>query len=96
MGLAKTITLTCRTISSDRCIDSIPNTLQVDAVYLIGAISNAIQQASMAVNACSVFDNWTHRSRTRRRGNVNGVADRVRAEMYRNIGLFDLLTPVVF
>jgi len=27
---------------------------------------------------------------------VNGVADRVRAEMYRNIGLSDLLTPVVF
>jgi hypothetical protein len=26
---------------------------------------------------------------------VNGVADRVRAEMYRNIGLSDLLTPVV-
>ena len=27
---------------------------------------------------------------------VNGVADRVRAEMYRNIGLSDLLTPAVF
>jgi hypothetical protein len=27
---------------------------------------------------------------------VNGVADRVRAEMYRNIGLSDLLTPIVF
>jgi NAD(P)-dependent dehydrogenase (short-subunit alcohol dehydrogenase family) len=27
---------------------------------------------------------------------VNGVADRVRAEMYRNIGLSDLLTPVIF
>jgi hypothetical protein len=26
---------------------------------------------------------------------VNGVADRVRAEMYRNIGLSDLLTPVI-
>ena len=26
---------------------------------------------------------------------VNGVADRVRTEMYRNIGLSDLLTPVV-
>ena len=26
---------------------------------------------------------------------VNGVADRVRAEMYRNIGLSDLLTPVL-
>ena len=25
---------------------------------------------------------------------VNGVADRVRTEMYRNIGLSDLLTPV--
>ena len=27
---------------------------------------------------------------------VNGVADRVRAEMYRNISLADLLTPVAF
>jgi NAD(P)-dependent dehydrogenase (short-subunit alcohol dehydrogenase family) len=27
---------------------------------------------------------------------VNGVADRVRTEMYRNIGLSDLLTPAVF
>ncbi len=27
---------------------------------------------------------------------VNGVADRVRAEMYRNIGLADLLRPVVY
>src|SRR6202453_1399503 len=27
---------------------------------------------------------------------VNGVADRVRAEMYRNIGLSDLLAPVAF
>jgi NAD(P)-dependent dehydrogenase (short-subunit alcohol dehydrogenase family) len=27
---------------------------------------------------------------------VNGMADRVRAEMYRNIGLSDLLTPVLF
>jgi NAD(P)-dependent dehydrogenase (short-subunit alcohol dehydrogenase family) len=27
---------------------------------------------------------------------VNGVADRVRAEMYHNIGLSDLLTPVAF
>ena len=27
---------------------------------------------------------------------VNGVADRVRTEMYRNIGLSDLLTPVAF
>jgi hypothetical protein len=27
---------------------------------------------------------------------VNGVADRVRAEMYRNIGLPDLLAPVAF
>jgi hypothetical protein len=26
---------------------------------------------------------------------VNGVADRVRVEMYRNIGLADLLTPAV-
>jgi hypothetical protein len=26
---------------------------------------------------------------------VNGVADRVRAEMYRNIGLSDLLTPII-
>jgi len=26
---------------------------------------------------------------------VNGVADRVRTEMYRNIGLSDLLTPVI-
>jgi len=26
---------------------------------------------------------------------VNGVADRVRAEMYHNIGLADLLTPVI-
>jgi len=26
---------------------------------------------------------------------VNGVADRVRTEMYRNIGLSDLLTPVM-
>jgi hypothetical protein len=25
---------------------------------------------------------------------VNGVADRVRTEMYRNIGLSDLLAPV--
>jgi hypothetical protein len=25
---------------------------------------------------------------------VNGVADRVRSEMYRNIGLSDLLSPV--
>jgi hypothetical protein len=27
---------------------------------------------------------------------VNGVADRVRTEMYRNIGLSDLLTPVIY
>jgi hypothetical protein len=27
---------------------------------------------------------------------VNGVADRVRSEMYRNIGLSDLLAPVAF
>jgi hypothetical protein len=27
---------------------------------------------------------------------VNGVADRVRTEMYRNIGLSDLLAPVAF
>jgi hypothetical protein len=27
---------------------------------------------------------------------VNGVADRVRTEMYRNIGLLDLLAPVAF
>jgi hypothetical protein len=26
---------------------------------------------------------------------VNGVADRVRTEMYRSIGLADLLTPVI-
>ncbi len=26
---------------------------------------------------------------------VNGVADRVRTEMYRNIGLSDLLTPII-
>jgi hypothetical protein len=26
---------------------------------------------------------------------VNGVADRVRTEMYRNIGLSDLLMPII-
>jgi len=27
---------------------------------------------------------------------VNGVADRIRTEMYRNIGRSDLLTPVIY